>query len=107
MRQDAARHALQEYPRESCGLVVMADGAARYVPCRNLAEGADHFILDPLDYLQADALGEIVGVVHSHPDAPAEPSQADLDAQQATGLPWHIVSVPCLKWHSFGDNTAC
>lgn len=107
MRAEAAQHALQEYPRESCGLVVMVNDAARYVPCRNLADGADQFILDPLDYLQADALGEIVGVVHSHPDAPAEPSQADLEAQKATGLPWHIVSVPRLNWHSFGDNTAC
>lgn len=104
MMHEAVQHALREYPRESCGLIVMVDDEARYIPCRNLADGEDHFILDPLDYLLADSTGEIVGIVHSHPDAPAEPSHDDIEAQQATGLPWHIISVPGGQWHTFGDN---
>jgi cell wall-associated NlpC family hydrolase len=40
-------------------------------------------------------------VVHSHPYLPALPSQADLVSCEATGLEWHIVSVPNGAWHSF------
>lgn len=100
----AIAHALREYPRESCGLVVMIGDEARYVECENLADGNSHFIMNPEDFILADAAGEIVGVVHSHPDAPALPSANDIEAQKATGVPWHIISVPGGKWHTFGDN---
>lgn len=76
----------------------MVNGAEEYFACRNMATGADHFILDPLDYLAADVAGEIVGVVHSHPNAPATPSVADVMACNATCLTWHIVSLPDLTW---------
>lgn len=100
----AVEHALREYPRESCGLVVQLESGVHYMECRNLADGADHFIMDPLDYILADETGDIVGVVHSHPDATAEPSEFDIAAQKATGVPWHIISVPGGQWHTFGDN---
>lgn len=105
MNQAAVDHALAEYPRESCGLLVIIEGQETYLPCRNLAQGSDHFILDPMDYLRADDRGEIVGIVHSHPDAPALPSEDDIIAQQASGLPWHIVSVPKVNWHQFGSSS--
>ncbi|WP_043945190.1 Mov34/MPN/PAD-1 family protein, partial [Ralstonia solanacearum] len=41
---DAARqHAAREHPRECCGLVVVVNGRERYVPCRNVAVGTEHF----------------------------------------------------------------
>jgi proteasome lid subunit RPN8/RPN11 len=87
------KHAQGQYPRECCGLVVVIKGRRRYVPCTNAAAGTDHFILPAAEYAAADDLGEIVAIVHSHPDAPAQPSQADLVACEASGLPWHIVRV--------------
>ncbi|MDR3446013.1 C40 family peptidase [Dyella sp.] len=91
---DAQRHALAEYPRESCGLVIIANGRERYVPCRNVAATpSDHFILSPQDYAVAEDLGEPVAIVHSHPDVPARPSEADMVACEASGLRWVIVSV--------------
>ena len=100
----AFEHAMREYPREACGLVVLVDGSHFYMPCRNLADAGDHFVMDPMGYMEADERGEIVAVVHSHPDGPALPSSYDIAAQQATGLPWHIVSVPSGEWHTFGDH---
>lgn len=92
---DAIRaHAAEDYPREACGLVAIVKGRERYIPCRNVAiTPSEHFILSSEDYANADELGELVTVVHSHPDVPARPSEADRVACEASGLPWVIVAV--------------
>lgn len=86
-------HACAEYPRESCGLVAVIKGRERYIACTNAAQGSEHFVLPAEDYANVEAQGEIVAVVHSHPNAPATPSQADRVSCEASGLPWHIVRV--------------
>jgi proteasome lid subunit RPN8/RPN11 len=98
VKRQIIAHAEQENPRESCGLVCIINGKQKYFPCRNLGVGTDNFVLDPEDYDKADTAGEIVAVIHSHPNMSAKPSQADLVACEASGLPWFIVGYPSLVW---------
>ncbi|HEJ3485600.1 TPA: C40 family peptidase, partial [Pseudomonas aeruginosa] len=48
----------------------------------------------PEAYAEAEDQGEIVAVVHSHPDATSRPSAADVAMCNASGLTWHILSWP-------------
>lgn len=87
-------HAVAEYPRECCGLIVAAAHGESYVACRNVATTpSEHFRLQAEDYADAEDLGEVLAVVHSHPNAPAMPSDADRVMCEASCLPWHIISV--------------
>jgi proteasome lid subunit RPN8/RPN11 len=58
-------------------------------------EGARRrFLVRPLDYRQAEAdatrlSGDLLGFYHSHPDAPARPSQYDLD--HAWPSFWYVI----------------
>jgi proteasome lid subunit RPN8/RPN11 len=94
----ALDHAREEFPRESCGLIVRAAGELTYRSCRNLAKGQAHFHLAPEDFARAEAEGEVVAVVHSHPNASPEPSEADRVMCERWGLPWLIVNVPVGHW---------
>jgi proteasome lid subunit RPN8/RPN11 len=84
-------HMEETYPHECCGLIVGAiEGEARVGVtsrrCRNLntERAADRYELDPKDMLAAQQELEggpwdIIGIYHSHPDHPSEPSQTDLN----------------------------
>lgn len=97
--------AFQEYPLEMCGLIAGAPdpGAApdsataeRFYACRNAAESAKVYSIDPLEFMRveddADDHGwEINGVVHSHTHS--EPYPSPTDVAQAIDPSWHYVIV--------------
>ncbi|WP_223514312.1 C40 family peptidase [Pseudomonas sp. GL-R-26] len=88
-------HAAAEYPKECCGLLLALGRKQQYFPCRNIAaDPGEEFRIDPEDYAAAEDLGEVIGIVHSHPDATSRPSPHDLAMCEATELPWHILSWP-------------
>jgi proteasome lid subunit RPN8/RPN11 len=90
----ACAHAIAEYPKESCGLVVTVKRKEFYVPCRNIAEKPeDDFILDPHDYMKAEDMGNVKALVHSHPDQSCVPTMADKVYCESSGLAWRILAV--------------
>jgi proteasome lid subunit RPN8/RPN11 len=98
LKRTILEHIESEYPREACGLLVNVDGKPIYWPCKNEAENKDYFILSPIDYAKAEDAGEIIALIHSHPDGNADPSQADMVACEASGLRWYVVSYPDVGW---------
>ncbi len=96
--------ALSGYPHESCGLLIgrQSDTMVEVLEVREAANvnqerPGDRYELDPRAMLTADrdarAQGlEVVGVWHSHPDHPAEPSETDR-AGAWEGWSYIIVSI--------------
>jgi proteasome lid subunit RPN8/RPN11 len=87
-------HAVAEYPREACGLVVDAPAGVLYLPRANSADVPEmDFRISPQGFAGAARQGTVLAVVHSHPGGPAHPSASDMQGQLASNLPWAIVPV--------------
>ncbi len=84
-------HSVRCAPAESCGLVIASADGPQYVPCINRSTTPNHFDILTNDYLNALALGEVVAVVHSHPDGMPYLSEGDRARQVASALPWWLV----------------
>ncbi len=93
-RLKAEGHAILEYPKEACGLLV--DG--KYWPCQNVADDPEvNFVLNAADYMEAMLSGTIEAVVHSHPSG-GQASELDRKSCSQTKLVWHIYFVAESKW---------
>ena len=81
-------HAEEYYPNECCGFFFGTEGEERKITLArkvtNAKEGDQRrrFQIDPKDYQEAERFAlkkdlDLLGVYHSHPDHPAEPSEHD------------------------------
>jgi [CysO sulfur-carrier protein]-S-L-cysteine hydrolase len=94
-----AAMAYDAYPFEGCGLLAgPADGSVvtTFTSCRNAAQSARVYTVDPSDHLHAERAAEaagveIIGVVHSHTHTDPFPSPTDI--AQAPDPAWHYVIV--------------
>jgi proteasome lid subunit RPN8/RPN11 len=87
-------HGERSYPDEGAGFLLGVDGEVRRVisvlPLHNARESEarhDRYILTPQDYLTGEKEAELLkltllGVFHSHPDHPSQPSEYDRDWAQ-------------------------
>ena len=88
-------HAAEAYPNECCGLLLAVGRKHVYLACENIAtDPTEEFRIAPEAFAAAEDQGEVIGIVHSHPDATSRPSPRDLAMCEATELPWHILSWP-------------
>ena len=97
-------HGARDFPYECCGFLVgKADGdavtVARTVPAANTREDSprNRFEIDPGELVKTDRAARaeglgVVGFYHSHPDAPAVPSEFDRE-HAWPGYCYVIVSV--------------
>ncbi|MCV9386545.1 M67 family metallopeptidase [Reichenbachiella ulvae] len=98
------RHALSDFPNECVGFFFgEANGESKrikeYTPLENSKEGDQRrrFEVHPKDYMAAEKYAvesdqKFLGVYHSHPEHPAEPSVHDL-AQAVPFFSYIIASV--------------
>jgi len=121
LRAEIEARARAGYPLESCGLLIGRPGEARtevvrVVPARNVERERPHdrYEVDPATFVASDGAAraeglEVVGLWHSHPDHPAEPSETDR-ASAWTGWSYVIVSVTregvadLRSWHFTGKR---
>lgn len=90
-------HFEKEYPREGCGLLTIKKGKSLWVPCSNLAENDDEFVIDSSQYLKAYRTSDIIGIIHSHPDGSCRASEADIAVCNTLGIPYYIFSYPGME----------
>ena len=92
VEEDVLAHAAATAPYECCGLVLRVGGTQVYQPCGNVAaDPTAHFEIAADDWIQAENVGEIVAVVHSHPSGEWFLSGADRQMQVQQGLAWLLV----------------
>jgi proteasome lid subunit RPN8/RPN11 len=78
---DIRQHGADAYPEEGCGFLLgtVTDAGVNRV-ARRMAAAQEQGL-------------DVVGVYHSHPDHPAEPSETDLDEATFPGYTYVIVAV--------------
>ena len=90
----AKPHALEEAPKEACGIVVNDI----YYPCKNISDTPENtFAIHPKDFLKARSKGKLQYIVHSHP-AGGLASKTDINACKATKLKWYIYRNTLDEW---------
>lgn len=89
-------HVEAEYPNEACGVIIQSGRRQEYIPCRNASETpGEAFTLAPEDKSAAAEQGEIIMVIHSHPDVvQLVPSELDRIQCDWSGVEWGIMSWP-------------
>lgn len=99
--------ALLRYPEESCGVVLKRkDGTLFYYPMENIADDREKSFRICESKL-ATIMPSVAALVHSHPNGPDCPSEADMRFQMTLGVPFGIIStdgVGCLEPFFWGGD---
>ena len=84
--------------REICGLIVSHKRKNFYVPCTNVSQGENEFVIDPVEFADISDKYKILAAVHSHIGINPKPSQADLIEIERNNLPYLIMNYPLNTW---------
>lgn len=96
-------HARSAYPEECCGFLLGTDSNGRRIrralSAQNTSQDSrrKRYHIDPMELVRADEEArrsnlDLLGIYHSHPDAPAQPSKVDLE-NAWSGYTYLVVSV--------------
>lgn len=92
-------HAKSSKPNECCGVLGGRGSIITSVhPLKNQANSSTKFFAEPKDLIDAARKirthqEEMIGIYHSHPDCPAEPSQTDQQENEYPGSYYFIISL--------------
>jgi len=86
-------HAVEEKPKECCGLIISTDDGLSTYKTKNSSLLSNFFKVDPHDYLSATRLGKIVAVYHSHTDDNETFSEFDKFNSVSHGLTYILYSL--------------
>lgn len=89
---EIAAHAKAELPRESCGVIIVFKGKYKYIPCINDSNDITDFSMNAKSFADAEDMGEVLYIVHSHPRTENKPSIVDLINIEKTNIPWLIIN---------------
>ena len=93
--KEIIKYLFDKYPEEGCGLLVNKRGKSTWIPCENIAEDKEeNFVISSTDYIKASLAGDLMAVVHSHPDGSAELSEHDKKTSNFLGIPYIVYSLP-------------
>lgn len=105
-RHAIERHAEQTFPEECCGVMIGHDDpegerlVVEVLPIDNTkGENRERrFLIDPREVLRAERYAaskktDVVGIYHSHPDHPSQPSEFDRDHAMPF---WSYIIVSCM-----------
>ena len=102
IEQTILDHAKQCEPQEACGLILSDPmmGERFYYPCQNIAaDPLNFFEISPEEQIEAEKLGWIEAIVHSHPNGEPVLSLADRQVFAHTDCDWLLVCEG--KWQRF------
>lgn len=94
---DIQEHFEKEYPREGCGVLGIQKGKLHWLPCSNIAKDDEDFVIPSKEFFEIRKNYDIVGIVHSHPDGEASPSEYDRKYCNALCIPYYIFNFPEMK----------
>lgn len=91
-------HSRRELPNECCGLLLGRSRIERAVPMRSDPPSPDAYYMDPEQqiavFTEVEASGEhLLGIYHSHPAGPAQPSGMDLQLAFHPNALYVIISL--------------
>jgi proteasome lid subunit RPN8/RPN11 len=91
--EDFMAHA-ESSDKEACGLVVNYRGKLVYYKCTNISSNStDEFIIDPIDFVKAESMGDITYICHSHVNVSEKPSKVDIISCNRGKTTWLIYST--------------
>ncbi len=98
-KNDIAKHAIEEFPNECCGLLV----DSKIVRCMNIANNKKYFFeISPQEYLKASNEGKITAFYHSHTEGNEEFSTFDKLVSNAHQLPIIMFSTASNNFKIYG-----